>query len=113
MHNYEWSTKTTPKQPYYFYEQANPLFAFAGLWNIWEKEAGIILSFTIITKEAEESVKPIHSRMPFVLNKEHYESWLNKALLPEKSPALTYHAVHAQVNTPRNNDASLITAMNK
>jgi putative SOS response-associated peptidase YedK len=110
---YEWSTKTTPKQPYYFYEQANPLFAFAGLWNIWEKEAGIILSFTIITKEAEESVKPIHSRMPFVLNKEYYESWLAEALLPKKSPALTSHAVNLKVNTPKNNDPRLILAMDK
>lgn len=83
---YEWCPKTSPKQPYYFYEKDRPLFAFAGLWSIWEKEAGVILSFTIITKEAEETVKPIHGRMPFVLNKEHYEFWLAEALLPDKSP---------------------------
>ena len=108
---YEWSAKASPKQPYYFYEQDRPLFAFAGLWDIWEKEAGVIPSFTIITKEAEESVKPIHGRMPFVLNREHYEFWLAEALLPEKSPSLTCHAVGLKVNTPKNNDAGLIAAM--
>jgi len=108
---YEWSAKTSPKQPYYFYEQTYPLFAFAGLWNIWEKEAGIILSFTIITKEAEESVKPIHGRMPVILNKEHYEFWLAEGLLPDKSPSLTCHGVDLRVNTPRNNDPSLIAPM--
>lgn len=65
-------------------------FAFAGLGNMWEKEAGIILSFTIITKEAEESVKPIHWRMLFVLNREHYGSWLVEALSPGLSPSLPY-----------------------
>ncbi len=109
---YEWSTKTSPKQPYYFYEQDHPLFAFAGLWSLWEKEAGVILSFTIITKEAEESVKPVHGRMPYVLNKKHYELWLAEALLPDKPPPLTCHMVGLRVNTPKNNDANLISPMN-
>lgn len=101
---YEWDGKASPKKPL----QDHPAFAFAGLWSLWEKEAGVIQSFTIITKEAEESVKPIHSRMPFVLNKEHYEFWLAEALLPDQSPSLTYHPVDLKVNTPKNNDASLI-----
>jgi putative SOS response-associated peptidase YedK len=105
---YEWNPQTIPKQPFYFYEQDRPLFAFAGLWAIWEKEAGIILSFAIITKEAEESVKSIHGRMPVVLNREHYEFWLAEALLPDQSPSLTCHPVDLEVNTPKNNDASLI-----
>jgi putative SOS response-associated peptidase YedK len=105
---YEWSSKKSPKQPYYFYEKDRPLFAFAGLWNIWEKEAGVILSFTIITKEAEESVKPIHTRMPFVINKEHYDKWLNDAQLPERPPSLVCHPVSLAVNSPRNNHISLI-----
>lgn len=108
---YEWSAQTSPKQPYYFYEQDHTLFAFAGLWDIWEKEAGIILSFTIITKEAEASVKPVHGRMPCVLNKEHYELWLAEALLPDKSPSLTCHMVDLRVNTPKSNDAGLIDPM--
>jgi len=109
---YEWCPQTSPKQPYYFYEKDRPLFAFAGLWSIWEKEAGIILSFTIITKEAEETVKPIHARMPFVLNKEHYEFWLTEALLPDKSPPLTCHPVSLNVNSPKNNDITLLNKVN-
>ncbi len=67
-----------------------------------------MLTFTIITKEAEESVKDVHKRMPFVLNKEHYEFWLAEALLPDKSPALSSHPVSLSVNTPRNSDITLI-----
>lgn len=108
---YEWSVKTSPKQPYYFYKQDYPLFAFAGLWSLWEKEAGVILSFTIITKEAEGSVKPVHGRMPCVLNREHYEFWLAEALLPDKPPPLTCHAVDFKVNTPKNNGPGLIAPL--
>jgi putative SOS response-associated peptidase YedK len=108
---YEWNAKASPKQPFYFYEQEQPLFAFAGIWSRWEKEAGVILSFTIITKEAEEPIKPIHGRMPAVLNREHYDLWLSEALLPDKPPPLTCHAVDLKVNSPKNNDASLIAAM--
>jgi putative SOS response-associated peptidase YedK len=105
---YEWSDKTSPKQPYYFYEKDYPIFAFAGLWNIWEREAGIVISFTIITKGAEETIKHVHGRMPFVLNKEDYDPWLYDATLPETSPNLTSHSVSLAVNSPNNNRPELI-----
>jgi putative SOS response-associated peptidase YedK len=110
---YEWSAKTTPKQPYYFYKSDHSLFAFAGLWSIWKQEANTILSFTIITKDAEGSVIPVHSRMPFVLNKEHYDKWLFDAKLPERSPPLLCHQVSMSVNSPKNNVSSLITDISK
>jgi putative SOS response-associated peptidase YedK len=106
---YEWSDKTTQKQPYYFYEKDRPLFALAGLWSLWEKEAGVIASFTIITKPAEESVKHVHGRMPFVLEKENYDSWLLDAKLPSASPPVASHPVSLRVNSPKNNDAELTT----
>ena len=108
---YEWDPKTTPKRPFYFYEQKRPIFAFAGIWSIWKKEAGVILSFAIITNKAEESVKAIHGRMPVVLDKEHHEFWLGEGLLPNKPPSLTYHAVDLKVNSPKNNGPDLITPL--
>ena len=108
---YEWSVKTTPKQPYYFYKSDHSLFAFAGIWSIWKQETNTILSFTIITKDAEGSVKSVHSRMPFVLNKEHYDNWLYDAQLPERSPVLVCHPVSLAVNSPKNNDPNLIAEL--
>lgn len=105
---YEWSDKTTPKQPYYFYEKDRSIFAFAGLWEIWEREACIVVSFTIITKNAEESVKYVHGRMPFALNKEDYDQWLFDAKLPDQSPVLASHSVSLAVNSPKNNRPELI-----
>lgn len=105
---YEWLKKTSPKQPYYFCLEDHALFAFASLWNIYKKGDETILSAALITKEAEGLVKPVHSRMPFVLTKENYDAWLHEAKLPEKSPPLTGHPVSLDVNSPKNNREALI-----
>jgi putative SOS response-associated peptidase YedK len=55
-------------------------FAFAGLWETWNKKDDqdtIYKSCTIITTEASDSVREIHHRMPAILKPEMYESWLD------------------------------------
>jgi putative SOS response-associated peptidase YedK len=56
-------------------------FAFAGLWETWDnqgKEASPYRSCTILTREASESVMPIHNRMPVILKPEAYGPWLSR-----------------------------------
>lgn len=73
---YEWSGKKGQKQPMYItLPDGNP-FAFAGLWNLWDKD-GLYRSCSILTTEASESVMPIHNRMPVILKPEAYTPWLN------------------------------------
>ena len=79
---YEWQGKAGSKQPYYFHLPSGEPFAFAGLYEIWEDkdappETGPYKSCTIITTDASESVKDIHSRMPLILRPEAYEEWLD------------------------------------
>ena len=53
-------------------------FAFAGLWDAWQPPEGDkISSFTIITTEPNELIKPIHHRMPVILRAEDEDAWLN------------------------------------
>jgi putative SOS response-associated peptidase YedK len=55
-------------------------FAFAGLWEIWDnkgKEKTPYRSCKIITREASESVLPIHNRMPVILKPGAFDSWLD------------------------------------
>ena len=77
---YEWQRsdgKKGPSQPYYFQSKANPVFAFAGLWDVWTQPNGDPLhSCTIITTEANEVVRPVHERMPVILSKERWADWL-------------------------------------
>ena len=43
-------------------------FAFAGPWDVWRKPDGTpVESFTVITSEPNELLRPIHNRMPVIL----------------------------------------------
>jgi len=79
---YEWKGKAGNKLPYYFHLPSGELFAFAGLYEIWEDKeappgAGPYKSCTIITTDASDSVKDVHNRMPLILRPEAYEEWLD------------------------------------
>ena len=54
-------------EPYRFHMQRSLLRLRAGLWSTWQSpEGNDVDSFTIITTEANEIVKPIHDRMPLI-----------------------------------------------
>jgi putative SOS response-associated peptidase YedK len=68
---YEWQKQTKgAKQPFYFYLKDKDVFGFAGLWESWiDKQTGEELeTCTIITTEANNVLKPVHERMPVILN---------------------------------------------
>ena len=53
-------------------------FGIAGLWDVWHKPDGKrVESFTIITTEPNELVRPVHNRMPVILRPENEELWLD------------------------------------
>ena len=79
-------------QPMYMHPASRRLFAFAGLWAWHPGEAGEVLSFTIITGKPNELVRPIHDRMPLVLDPGAYAAWLD--------PAVDGPAAHALLGTP-------------
>ena len=77
---YEWKGSKGKKQPMFLtLPDGNP-FAFAGLWEVWDnkgKEETQYRSCTVLTREASESVKPIHHRMPVILKPEAFDAWLD------------------------------------
>jgi len=77
---YEWQGTRPPKTPYYVYLKSGELFALAGLWDTWKQPDGKFLeSFTIITTEPNELMRPIHRRMPVILHRDDEENWLDCA----------------------------------
>ena len=99
------------KQAYYFHLQNNPLFAFAGLWEHWQGEQGILESCAIITTAANAVMRPVHDRMPVILAPESYAEWLEKGaadLLLPFTGGLECIPVGPAVNNPRNDGRELI-----
>lgn len=56
-----------------------PFFALAGIWSEWRSKPTEpkIASFSILTCEPSEQVKPLHHRMPMVVERDDYERWLD------------------------------------
>jgi putative SOS response-associated peptidase YedK len=109
---YEWQKRGASKQPYFIGLRDEGPFAFAGLWERWRRDDQTIESCTIITTEANELMRPLHDRMPVILPREDYASWLDprpdrgealqKLLQPYAPARMTAYPVSTIVNNPRN-----------
>ena len=113
---YEWKAAPGGKQPYRVsFEDERP-FAFAGIWEHWQGADGSeIESFAIVTTDANALLRPLHPRMPVILEPEQHAPWLDTgnedagALLgPYAGEGLCYYPVSRHVNNVRNDDAECI-----
>ncbi|MEC4892591.1 MAG: SOS response-associated peptidase [Oscillatoria sp. PMC 1050.18] len=116
---YEWQKQNNQKQPFYILMKDEQPFAFAGLWEQWQKsDKEVIESCTLLTTDANELMKPIHQRMPVILAPEDYDLWLDTEvkeasklqplLKPYNSESMTAYPVSTQVNNPRNDTPECI-----
>jgi putative SOS response-associated peptidase YedK len=76
---YEWQKIGAVKQPHAIVPEADPIFAFAGLWENWRDRAAgesaeWIRTWAIIAGEPNELVAPIHNRMPVILPRETWSA---------------------------------------
>ena len=75
---YEWTGPKTARRPFLLRPRQGGLIAFAAIWERWrDKEGGETDSVAIITCAANDTVTPLHDRMPVVLDPEHYATWLD------------------------------------
>jgi len=80
---FEWKQEGGRKVPFYFHVRDDPVFAFAGLYDVWSNPAGTTLTtYTIITTTPNELMAPIHSRMPVILRQDDEMRWLSRDVLP-------------------------------
>lgn len=121
---YEW--KKTPgqkaKQPYFIHRPDEEPLAFAGLWEEWKGPdrdgTERLRSATIITTEANETMAPVHDRMPVVLPPTAWDDWLDpdnadleslgRLLVPAPPHILTLRPVSTEVGNVRNRGPHLI-----
>jgi putative SOS response-associated peptidase YedK len=114
---YEWKREDGGKQPYYFRMQDGRPFAFAGLWESWEKGDGILRTCAILTTRANSVLEDVHDRMPVILPHDAYNAWLDpdadreelgELMIPYPYDDLETYPVSRFVNSPRNNDERCI-----
>lgn len=115
---YEWRPVPGGKQPYFVCSRNRDLLAFAGLLECWEGADGPLQSFAILTTAANETMRPIHDRMPVIIEPEDFDAWLDPALtdanlvreLAGGSPAgdIEAYTVGRAVGNPRAQGAQLV-----
>src|SRR5690625_482318 len=118
---YEWKQTDESRQPKRIKLKDRNLFAFAGLWDKWEKDGKILFTCTMLTKDANEFMKEIHHRMPIILPKEKEDKWIEprvqnpqyyKQFLDEvEIEEMTAYPVDTYVNKAINNDEQCIAPL--
>jgi putative SOS response-associated peptidase YedK len=138
---YEWEKvaaggRVVRRQPWCFTAADGGLLAFAGLWEAWRSPveedpqafapgAGWhdhwLLSCTVITTAANAVVEPLHDRMPVILQRRDWATWLEPApldrgdlsalLQPAPAELLCSYPVSPAVNNTRSDGPELVAPL--
>jgi putative SOS response-associated peptidase YedK len=115
---YEWRTDGRGRQPMWINRADDELFAFAGIWAEAPGRNGTpVVSCAIVTCEPNELMRPIHDRMPVILDPGAEGEWLSASaetddllalLRPAPEDALQVREVTDAVNDVRNDGPGLL-----
>lgn len=117
---YEWKAVKGRhgKQPYWIAPADGRLVAFGGLYETYsDAEGGEIETAAILTCRANETLAPLHDRMPIVIEHEDFEAWLSPdtpldlidmLCRPADEDLLSAIPVSTRVNAVANNDSGLM-----
>ena len=125
---YEWQRRGGKRQPWLFGLRDGAPLVFAGLWERWTVPEGAALTgslaerspgdavetCTILTTAANETVAPVHGRMPVILPPDSWSAWLageEVPLGPYPADDMTAHPVSTHVNRPANDDPRCVEAV--
>jgi putative SOS response-associated peptidase YedK len=116
---YEWARAESGKAPVWISRADRELFAFAGVWASLRATdgSGQVHSCAIVTCEPNELIRPIHDRMPVILDPEVEAAWLDpelsadelrELLVPATDDLLAAREVSDLVNNVREDGPALI-----
>jgi putative SOS response-associated peptidase YedK len=117
---YEWRRDGAVRQPYTIGRADGRPLVFAGLWDGWRDPATetVRRTFTIITTTPNETMAPIHDRMPVILADDDWATWIDPRLSDRgeilgllsarREPELIVRPVSRLVNDVRNDGPELV-----
>ncbi|GAA2345835.1 SOS response-associated peptidase [Dactylosporangium salmoneum] len=115
---FEWlrTEGSKSKQPYFMTLGPGEPCVFAGVWTVWGKGEGRLLTCSILTEPAVGDLALIHDRMPFLLPPERWAAWLSgepSGALLEPTPSshvarLELRPVGARVGDVHNDGPDLV-----
>jgi putative SOS response-associated peptidase YedK len=121
---YEWQPVPGQKrkQPMFVHRRDGEPMAFAGLWEVWRdrdagEDADWLRTFAIVTTRPNDTLAPIHDRMPVILPESAWETWLDpqadpgvleSLLVPAPDESIDVYPVSMQVNSADNDGPELV-----
>ena len=118
---YEWTGPKSARRPMWIHRADGNLILFAGLYEDWfpEKDRPET-TFTIITCEPNAVIRPIHNRMPVILDNRAADDWMNpteadplslkRLLIPAADDVLLAQPASPLANSVRNDGPELLLA---
>lgn len=118
---YEWKRDGSSNRPHFVRRKGGGTLAFAGLWETWIGPNGEELdTAAIVTTDASPLIRPIHHRMPVILEPDAWDMWLDTArvdehmatalIAPARNELLEVHEVSPAVNRAAHDSADLIAS---
>lgn len=133
---YEWAPGTPDgpltkagkpaKRPHFIHRADGEPLAVAAIWSAWhdpeaESDEPWLHTVALITTDANATMAPVHDRMPAILPRAAWRTWLDPTnhsvgmlaglLGPARNDLLTLHEVSTAVNDVRRHDVGLIAAI--
>ena len=122
---FEWKKEGKERRPLWFTPRDGGLMLMAGLDAKWTDPAtgDAVRTFTIVTTAANDTVAPVHDRMPVILYARDVDAWIDVPAYGEKSEItselrallrplpetwLVATPVSQRVNSVKNDDAGCI-----
>jgi len=109
---YEWKKNNNHKTPYLISVPVLETIFFAGIWRTENINNNRQLVCCILTKEANDTIKSIHNRMPIIFSANDALTFLkDKDITTENSNLendLDYYPVSKKINNPHNNSIDCV-----
>jgi putative SOS response-associated peptidase YedK len=115
---YEWQAADGAKLPFAVARADGAMMVLAGLWEGWRGLDGeVIRSYTLLTTAACPVLRPLHERMPVILEPPDWPLWLGETggdpapLLRPSGAEFRLWCVSTKVNNVRHDGPELLDAV--